>query len=85
MTTELLDAVIARLPALRDHGVTHFSVDQHGALSVIMSPKLPEPAPAKAQPEHEETWDPGALGMDPSTPRPRSFRERRMGAAPQVK
>jgi hypothetical protein len=85
MTTELLDAVIARLPALRDQGVTHFSVAKDGAISFIMAPKLPEAEPTKEPQERQEPWDPAALGLDVSTPRPRSFRERQASRAPQVK
>jgi hypothetical protein len=86
MTLELLDEIIARLPALREQGVTHFTF---GDVSMILAPRLPE-APQSGETSEQVAQsspynDPTAYGLDPRTPMPRSFRERRATSAPQVK
>jgi hypothetical protein len=89
MTTELLDQIIARLPALRDQGVTHISVDPaSGAVSMLIAPKPPEMP--EGAPEGKPFDDGSTYSLPPGTPMPRSFRERLNtarggGGAPEVK
>lgn len=91
MTTELLDDLIARLPQLRENGVTHFSVDPNtGAVSMILLPLPRVPAAADEQPttsgERVATFEEAsALGILPGSPMPRTFRDRQKSAAPMVK
>lgn len=85
-TPELLDALLERLPRLREQGVTHVSVDPTtGAVSMLIAPKAPEPTTDERAPQQRSTWDPTAIGLPSDTPEPRSFRERRTTAAPAVK
>lgn len=86
MTIELLDALIARLPALRDQGVTHVSVDPAtGAVSMLISPKPVEVAVAKEGERSATLEEASELGIRPGSPMPRSFRDRRTSATPQVR
>ena len=87
MITELLDALIARLPALREQGVTHFSIDPStGAFSMILGPRL-EPVQQQQREESPKgpAWHPEEMGLAADTPQPRSFRERRASMSPAVK
>ncbi len=86
MTIEMLDALIERLPQLRDQGVTHISVDPaSGAVSMLIAPKPPAPLEQAEATTPEKPWDPVSLGLRPDTPRIRTFRERRATPAPTVK
>src|SRR6266508_3957475 len=76
MTIEMLDALIERLPQLRDQGVTHISVDPaSGAVSMLIAPKPPAPLEQAESTTPEKPWDPVSLGLRPDTPRIRTFRE----------
>jgi hypothetical protein len=84
---EALDALIARLPALREQGVTHFSIDPStGAFSMILGPRL-EPVQQQQREESPKgpAWHPEEMGLAADTPQPRSFRERRASMSPAVK
>jgi hypothetical protein len=86
MTTELLDELIARLPALRDQGVTHISVDPtSGAVSMLIAPKPVDVQAAKDGPRLATQEEASELGIQPGSPMPLSFRERRTSAAPAVR
>ena len=87
MTTELLDGLIARLPALRDQGVTHISVDPtSGAVSMLIAPKPVEVAADGKSAQRLATQEEASeLGIQPGSPMPLSFRERRNTAAPAVR
>lgn len=89
-TTELLDDILARLPALRDNGVTHLSVDPAtGAISMLIAPRVPVRTEASADSKGQERAasfdEASALGIQPGAPMPRSFRDRRATATPETK
>lgn len=93
-TIELLDQLIARLPVLREQGVTHLTIDPStGATSMLIAPRAPVQLMADPAGEAEKPkGDGGAasfvaaseLGLRPDAPRPQPFRER-LKATPQVK
>lgn len=79
MTTELLDKIIARLPDLRAHGVTHISVDPtSGAVSMLIAPKPPKPpeVPECAEDGMKPFDDGSTYSLPPGTAMPPTFRER---------
>lgn len=84
-STELLDALLERLPRLREQGVTHLSVDPAtGAVSMLIAPKPPEASGQDGQPS--KPYDDGSeLGLLPGAPAVRTFRERMKTSAPAVK
>lgn len=89
MTIELLDQIIARLPALRDQGVTHFSVDPaSGAVSMLIAPKPPA-MPEGAKDGMKPFEDGSTYGLPAGANMPPSFRDRlrtaQGGGTPEVK
>jgi len=73
---DLLAAIIAKLPALREHGVTHVSVDPStGAVSMLIAP-LPVVHVEPEQPAVATYDDGSTYSLAPGTPMPRSFKER---------
>lgn len=87
MTIEMLDALIERLPRLRDNGVTHFSVDPNtGAVSVILAPRPVELTEEQSEGQTPSPYDDGSTySLPPGTQMPPSFRERLKSATPTVK
>lgn len=92
-TIELLDQLIARLPVLREQGVTHLTIDPStGATSMLIAPRAPVQLMTDAVAEgkkpdgaQQSFTEASELGLRPDAPRPRSFRERMTAPAPQVK
>lgn len=85
-TTELLDEILARLPALRDNGVTHVSVDpKTGAVSMLIAPRPPVRVEVEGDPNSKQrvaTFEEASqLGIQPGSPMPRSFRDRQTSPA----
>jgi hypothetical protein len=79
-STELLDALLERLPRLREQGVTHLTVDPGtGAVSMLIAPKPPEPATQDDKAAAKPYDDGSLMGLLPGAPAPLTFRERMAG------
>ncbi len=80
----MLDAVIARLPQLRENGVMAFGVSPEGIMSMQLAPRLPEAAQVERteKPDGPPPRNPIDYGLRPGSTMPKTLKERGFGNMP---